>query len=213
MGFANGRAEIRLRGSAAMRHRVQLKGVSHAFPDLKTLLAKASPLRSGDELAGVVAVSAEERVAARGQGGRGEVRRRTPGEQPGEGWVRTAARQHAGGTCLRRHGWPHGCLALSEAGGGAARLHRRHGERLRQHSHAHPPAGRGRGRRQAAEALPPTASGAGERHRVTGWGGPREWTNGSIEHARIRARIERLVWSSGQHVSGDTRHALRARGC
>ena len=64
MGFANGRAEIRLRGSAAMRHRVQLKGVSHAFPDLKTLLAKASPLRSGDELAGVAAVSAEERVAA-----------------------------------------------------------------------------------------------------------------------------------------------------
>jgi ethanolamine ammonia-lyase large subunit len=36
----------------------------HAFADLKTLLAKASPLRSGDVLAGVAADSAEQRVAA-----------------------------------------------------------------------------------------------------------------------------------------------------
>jgi len=35
------------------------------FPDLRTLLARASPLRSGDQLAGVAATSAEERVAAR----------------------------------------------------------------------------------------------------------------------------------------------------
>ena len=35
------------------------------FADLKDLLAKASPLRSGDVLAGVAATSAEERVAAR----------------------------------------------------------------------------------------------------------------------------------------------------
>jgi ethanolamine ammonia-lyase large subunit len=35
------------------------------FADLKTLLARASPLRSGDLLAGVAAASAEERVAAR----------------------------------------------------------------------------------------------------------------------------------------------------
>jgi ethanolamine ammonia-lyase large subunit len=35
------------------------------FPDLKTLLAKASPMRSGDLLAGVAAESAEEMVAAR----------------------------------------------------------------------------------------------------------------------------------------------------
>ncbi|MDR6825198.1 MULTISPECIES: ethanolamine ammonia-lyase subunit EutB [unclassified Arcicella] len=34
------------------------------FADLKNLMAKASPLRSGDELAGVAAYSAEERVAA-----------------------------------------------------------------------------------------------------------------------------------------------------
>lgn len=34
------------------------------FSDLKTLMAKASPQRSGDELAGVAATSAEEKVAA-----------------------------------------------------------------------------------------------------------------------------------------------------
>jgi ethanolamine ammonia-lyase large subunit len=36
----------------------------YAFPDLKTLLAKASPLRSGDQLAGIAAETDEERVAA-----------------------------------------------------------------------------------------------------------------------------------------------------
>jgi ethanolamine ammonia-lyase large subunit len=36
----------------------------YSFADLKTLLAKASPSRSGDELAGIVAQSAEERIAA-----------------------------------------------------------------------------------------------------------------------------------------------------
>jgi len=35
--------------------------------DLKTLLAKATPLRSGDQLAGIAAASAEERVAAQMQ--------------------------------------------------------------------------------------------------------------------------------------------------
>src|SRR5579863_3481971 len=34
------------------------------FADLKILLAKASPLRSGDQLAGVAAATGEERVAA-----------------------------------------------------------------------------------------------------------------------------------------------------
>lgn len=37
---------------------------TYTFKDLKTLLARASPLRSGDELAGLAAPSAEERVAA-----------------------------------------------------------------------------------------------------------------------------------------------------
>ena len=36
----------------------------YGFDDLKTLLAKATPLHSGDELAGVAAESGEERVAA-----------------------------------------------------------------------------------------------------------------------------------------------------
>src|SRR5690349_13472059 len=36
----------------------------HVFDDLRTLMARATPLRSGDELAGVAARSAEERVAA-----------------------------------------------------------------------------------------------------------------------------------------------------
>lgn len=42
-----------------------IRGVSYVFANLKELLAKASPLRSGDELAGICAASAEERVAAR----------------------------------------------------------------------------------------------------------------------------------------------------
>ncbi len=36
----------------------------YCFRDLKTLLAKATPLRSGDELTGIAAENAEERVAA-----------------------------------------------------------------------------------------------------------------------------------------------------
>ncbi len=38
---------------------------TYSFADLKTLLAKASPERSGDALAGLAAESAEERIAAR----------------------------------------------------------------------------------------------------------------------------------------------------
>jgi ethanolamine ammonia-lyase large subunit len=41
-----------------------LDGTSYRFADLKKLLAKASPLRSGDGLAGVAAASSAERVAA-----------------------------------------------------------------------------------------------------------------------------------------------------
>ncbi|NNF97679.1 MAG: ethanolamine ammonia-lyase subunit EutB [Halobacteria archaeon] len=46
-------------------YRCALGGVTHTFADLKTLMAKASPLKSGDQLAGVGAQSEEERVAAR----------------------------------------------------------------------------------------------------------------------------------------------------
>src|SRR5688572_32822844 len=38
---------------------------TYRFGDLKTLMAKATPLRSGDVLAGVAATSAEENVAAK----------------------------------------------------------------------------------------------------------------------------------------------------
>ncbi|MDR5754065.1 MULTISPECIES: ethanolamine ammonia-lyase subunit EutB [unclassified Caballeronia] len=38
---------------------------TYRFADLRTLLAKASPLRSGDQLAGVAAATEEERVAAK----------------------------------------------------------------------------------------------------------------------------------------------------
>ena len=40
------------------------KGKSYRFPDLKSLLAKASPLRSADQLAGIAAASEEERAVA-----------------------------------------------------------------------------------------------------------------------------------------------------
>jgi len=48
-----------------MRMSHSIRGATYGFADLKELLAKASPLRSGDQLAGVCAASAEERVAAR----------------------------------------------------------------------------------------------------------------------------------------------------
>src|SRR5580704_2788174 len=41
-----------------------LDRVNHVFADLKDLLAKASPRRSGDELAGIAAANGAERVAA-----------------------------------------------------------------------------------------------------------------------------------------------------
>jgi len=41
-----------------------IRGTRYGFPDLKTLMAKATPLRSGDCLAGIAATSAAERVAA-----------------------------------------------------------------------------------------------------------------------------------------------------
>ena len=47
-----------------MPYTVTVRGVTHSFPDLRTLLAQASPLRSGDELAGLAAPSAEARAIA-----------------------------------------------------------------------------------------------------------------------------------------------------
>jgi ethanolamine ammonia-lyase large subunit len=48
-----------------MRYRQRIGAVTHAFRDLRELMAKATPARSGDYLAGVAAASAEERVAAK----------------------------------------------------------------------------------------------------------------------------------------------------
>src|ERR1700728_1353467 len=48
----------------ASGYRCTIGNVVYHFEDLKTVLAKASPGRSGDELAGLSASSAEERVAA-----------------------------------------------------------------------------------------------------------------------------------------------------
>lgn len=45
-------------------YQTNIRNRNYHFPNLKTLMAKASPLRSGDELAGVAASTAEERVAA-----------------------------------------------------------------------------------------------------------------------------------------------------
>src|ERR1700732_3629036 len=47
-----------------MSYHTTINGTRCSFDDLKTLLAKASPARSGDALAGVAAQSAIERVAA-----------------------------------------------------------------------------------------------------------------------------------------------------
>jgi len=50
---------------ASLNYSHRIGARQHLFSDLKTLLAKASPLRSGDLLAGVAAASEEERMAAR----------------------------------------------------------------------------------------------------------------------------------------------------
>ena len=62
------------------RYATTIGNVVYHFHDLKTLLAKASPRRSGDDLAGLSAASAEERVAAQmALGCTGwELKRRTP---------------------------------------------------------------------------------------------------------------------------------------
>src|SRR6185369_7045625 len=47
-----------------MKYTRNFRGRSYGFEDLKTLLAKASPLRSADELAGIAAASEEGRAIA-----------------------------------------------------------------------------------------------------------------------------------------------------
>src|SRR5215470_16230573 len=47
-----------------MPYQHTVNNITYHFNDLKTLLAKATPFRSGDALAGVVAKTYEERIAA-----------------------------------------------------------------------------------------------------------------------------------------------------
>ena len=47
-----------------MSYKINLGDISYTFRDLKDLMAKATPIRSGDELAGIAATSMEEHVAA-----------------------------------------------------------------------------------------------------------------------------------------------------
>ena len=47
-----------------VRYSHTIGSVCYTFPDLKSLLAKSSPARSGDHLAGIAAASERERVAA-----------------------------------------------------------------------------------------------------------------------------------------------------
>ena len=47
-----------------MSYKINLGDITYTFQDLKDLMAKASPLRSGDELAGIAATTMEEHVAA-----------------------------------------------------------------------------------------------------------------------------------------------------
>jgi ethanolamine ammonia-lyase large subunit len=47
-----------------MPYQHTLRATRYTFPDLRTLLARATPARSGDALAGIAAASASERVAA-----------------------------------------------------------------------------------------------------------------------------------------------------
>ena len=45
-------------------YRVTLRGTTYAFGSLRELMARATPFRSGDQLAGLAAASAVERAAA-----------------------------------------------------------------------------------------------------------------------------------------------------
>ena len=44
------------------KHSIQ--NITYSFSDLKTLMAKATPFRTGDALAGICADSYQERIAA-----------------------------------------------------------------------------------------------------------------------------------------------------
>ena len=92
-----------------MPHAATVNGTRYSFVSLRTLLARATPLRSGDMLAGLAAESASERVAA-ARRVRG-IRARA-GARPPAGRLRRRARQGL------RAGEGEGA---GEGGGGSAR--------------------------------------------------------------------------------------------
>src|SRR4051794_16288125 len=59
------RATRHLQTAPTVIYRHAIAAHSYVFQDLRDLLAKATPLRSGDRLAGVAADTAEEMIAAR----------------------------------------------------------------------------------------------------------------------------------------------------
>ena len=63
-GYTRGRRATRAINTGFFMYSATIGQRRYVFRDLKTLLGKASPLRSGDQLAGVAAESGEERVAA-----------------------------------------------------------------------------------------------------------------------------------------------------
>src|SRR5271169_349021 len=58
------RRDCSTRHKGAMTYAQTLGGTRYVFDDLRTLLARATPFRSGDALAGLAAATAAERVAA-----------------------------------------------------------------------------------------------------------------------------------------------------
>jgi ethanolamine ammonia-lyase large subunit len=65
MTYLSGSHELSARKPPVrMSYRHTIRNITYTFGDLKTLLAKASPFRSGDALAGLATQSYEERVAA-----------------------------------------------------------------------------------------------------------------------------------------------------
>lgn len=56
---------VEIAGRAGMTYSHTVGSTKYSFPSLKTLLAKASPPRAGDRLAGIAAETAEENVAAK----------------------------------------------------------------------------------------------------------------------------------------------------
>ena len=81
-----------------MGYRVAAGGTSHVFADLRELMAKATPPRSGDQLAGLAAGSMQEMMAARIA--LADLPLRMPGLALGANWNEVHAGTNGIGTCI-----------------------------------------------------------------------------------------------------------------